>query len=159
MTDLDRNLDKLQGFLSRFQRDGIRNRIAGKDQDGSGENFTNESPVDQSQICQVARSDASDVHAAAQAASDAFADWRDIGAKERRKILINIAKGIEAVQRRSRFVNVGIQGKPCALCPRRHCAGQRIFDILRIRLNKHVMVSTLNPVSYTHLTLPTILLV
>ena len=96
MTDLDQNLDKLQGFLYRFQSDGIRNRIAGKDQDGSGENFTNESPVDQSQICQVARSDASDVHTAAQAASDAFADWRDIGVKERRKILINIAKGIEA---------------------------------------------------------------
>ena len=96
MTELDRNLGKLQGFLSRFQRDGIRNRIAGIDQDGSGDNFTNESPVDQSLICRVARSDASDVHAAAQAASDAFADWRDIGAKERRKILINIAEGIEA---------------------------------------------------------------
>ncbi|MEP5969799.1 MAG: 5-carboxymethyl-2-hydroxymuconate semialdehyde dehydrogenase [Sulfitobacter pontiacus] len=96
MTELDRNLDKLRGFMSRFQQNGIRNRIAGKDHDGSGGRFDNESPVDQSLICQVARSDASDVHAAAQAASDAFADWRDMAAKERRKILINIAKGIEA---------------------------------------------------------------
>ncbi|MEO9819888.1 MAG: 5-carboxymethyl-2-hydroxymuconate semialdehyde dehydrogenase [Paracoccaceae bacterium] len=96
MTELDRNLDKLRGFMSRFQQNGIRNRIAGKDHDGSGGKFTNESPVDQSLICEVARSDASDVHAAAQAASDAFADWRDMAAKERRKVLINIAKGIEA---------------------------------------------------------------
>ncbi|MEO9898814.1 MAG: 5-carboxymethyl-2-hydroxymuconate semialdehyde dehydrogenase [Paracoccaceae bacterium] len=96
MTALDRNLDKLRGFMSRFQQNGIRNRIAGKDHDGSGGRFDNESPVDQSLICQVARSDASDVHAAAQAASDAFADWRDMAAKERRKVLINIAKGIEA---------------------------------------------------------------
>ncbi|MEP1538550.1 MAG: 5-carboxymethyl-2-hydroxymuconate semialdehyde dehydrogenase [Paracoccaceae bacterium] len=96
MTELDRNLDKLRGFTSRFQQNGIRNRIAGKDHDGSGGRFDNESPVDQCLICEVARSDASDVHAAAQAASDAFADWRDMAAKERRKILINIAKGIEA---------------------------------------------------------------
>ncbi|MEP3848171.1 MAG: 5-carboxymethyl-2-hydroxymuconate semialdehyde dehydrogenase [Paracoccaceae bacterium] len=96
MTELDRNLDKLQGFLSRFQKDGIRNRIAGKDRDGSGNSFANESPVDQSLICHVARSDTSDVHTAAQAASNAFADWRDTAAKERRNILINIAKGIEA---------------------------------------------------------------
>ena len=39
---------------------------------------------------------AADIDAAANAASDAFAMWRDMPALERKKILIRIAEGIEA---------------------------------------------------------------
>ncbi|MEM6760052.1 MAG: 5-carboxymethyl-2-hydroxymuconate semialdehyde dehydrogenase [Pseudomonadota bacterium] len=95
MTALTENLAKLDGYLSRFRETGIQNRIAGKDVAGSGGAFPTLSPVDASVICDVARGTASDIDAAARAAHAAFADWRDMPARERRAILIRIAKAIE----------------------------------------------------------------
>ena len=96
MTALETNIDKLRGYLARFEAEGIANRIAGQDRAGGAGSFANTSPVDNSLICQVAEGDAADIDAAAQAASAAFADWRDMPATERRKILIKVAEGIEA---------------------------------------------------------------
>jgi 5-carboxymethyl-2-hydroxymuconic-semialdehyde dehydrogenase len=96
MTALDNNITKLNGYLERFRETGIRNRIAGKDVAGSEGVFQTTSPVDKSLICDVAHGSVSDIDAAANAASDAFAAWRDMPALERRKILIRIAEGIEA---------------------------------------------------------------
>ncbi|WP_299951019.1 5-carboxymethyl-2-hydroxymuconate semialdehyde dehydrogenase [uncultured Ruegeria sp.] len=96
MSALDTNIEKLTGYLARFQDTGIKNRINGKDRDGSGGVFQSTTPVDKSTICDVARSTETDVDAAAQAARDAFPAWRDLPATERKKILINIADAIEA---------------------------------------------------------------
>jgi 5-carboxymethyl-2-hydroxymuconic-semialdehyde dehydrogenase len=96
MSALDDNLTKLAGYLERFRKTGIPNRIAGKDVAGSGGVFQTSSPVDKSNICDVALGTAEDIDAAANAASDAFAMWRDMPALERKKILINVAEGIEA---------------------------------------------------------------
>jgi len=96
MTALDNNISKLNGYLERFCETGIRNRIAGKDITGSEGVFQTTSPVDKSLICDVAHGSVSDIDAAASAASDAFAMWRDMPALERKKILIRIAEGIEA---------------------------------------------------------------
>jgi 5-carboxymethyl-2-hydroxymuconic-semialdehyde dehydrogenase len=96
MTALETNIDKLRGYLARFEAEGIANRIAGQDRAGGAGSFVNTSPVDNSLICQVAEGDAADIDAAAEAASAAFADWRDMPATERRKILIKVAEGIEA---------------------------------------------------------------
>ncbi|WP_319544509.1 5-carboxymethyl-2-hydroxymuconate semialdehyde dehydrogenase [Ruegeria conchae] len=96
MSALDSNIEKLAGYLTRFKETGIRNRINGKDHDGSGGVFQSTTPVDKSTICDVARSTEADVDAAAQAAKDAFPAWRDMPATERKKILINIADAIEA---------------------------------------------------------------
>ena len=96
MTTLDNNISKLNGYLERFCETGIRNRIAGKDVTGSEGVFQTTSPVDKSLICDVAHGSVSDIDAAASAASDAFAMWRDMPALERKKILIRIAEGIEA---------------------------------------------------------------
>ena len=96
MTALDNNITKLNGYLERFRETGILNRIAGKDVAGSEGVFQTTSPVDKSLICDVAHGSASDIDAAANAASDAFAMWRDMPALERKKILIRIAEGIEA---------------------------------------------------------------
>lgn len=95
MTALDQNLEKLAGFLSRFRDDGIPNRIAGQDRPGSGGVFQTLSPIDKSVICDVAHGTADDIDAAARAAADAFADWRDLPATQRRKILLNVAEAIE----------------------------------------------------------------
>jgi 5-carboxymethyl-2-hydroxymuconic-semialdehyde dehydrogenase len=96
MTALDNNITKLNGYLERFRETGIRNRIAGKDVAGSEGVFQTTSPVDKSLICDVAHGSVRDIDAAANAASDAFAMWRDMPALERKKILIRIAEGIEA---------------------------------------------------------------
>lgn len=96
MTALDENIQKLDRYLARFRESGIPNRIAGKDQKGSGGTFESISPVDKSLICEVARGNESDVDAAAEAAAAAFPLWRDMPATERKKILINVAEGIEA---------------------------------------------------------------
>ncbi len=96
MTALDNNITKLNGYLERFRDIGIQNRIGGKDVAGSEGVFQTTSPVDKSLICDVAHGSVSDIDAAATAASDAFAMWRDMPALERKKILIRIAEGIEA---------------------------------------------------------------
>ncbi|RYH02641.1 5-carboxymethyl-2-hydroxymuconate semialdehyde dehydrogenase [Salipiger sp. IMCC34102] len=96
MTSLDENLKKLDGYLARFRETGIRNRIAGEDADGSGGVFETISPVDRSVICKVAHGTAGDIDRAANAAHAAFAEWRDMPALERKKILIRVAEGIEA---------------------------------------------------------------
>lgn len=96
MTALVDNLGKLDGFLARFRETGILNRVAGQDVAGSGGVFEDCSPVDRSRICDVALGRAADIDAAAQAAHQAFAPWRDLPASERRKILIRVAEGIEA---------------------------------------------------------------
>ena len=95
MSDLQQHLDKLDGFLARFRTTGILNRVAGSDSQGKGDRFENITPVDQSVICKVARSTAEDVDAAARAAQDAFAGWRDMPALDRKRILIRVAEGIE----------------------------------------------------------------
>ncbi|KUP94977.1 5-carboxymethyl-2-hydroxymuconate semialdehyde dehydrogenase [Tritonibacter horizontis] len=96
MTVLKENLEKLEGYLARFRATGIQNRIAGRDVPGTQGVFQSASPVDKSVICDVARGVAADIDAAAMAAHDAFAAWRDMPALERKKILIRIAEGIEA---------------------------------------------------------------
>lgn len=95
MSTFDENTSKLATLLEQFQS-GIPNRIAGTDRAGGSGRFESRSPVDKSLICEVARGDAADVDAAAKAAHEAFADWRDLKATERRKILLNVADAIEA---------------------------------------------------------------
>ncbi|MCP4819497.1 MAG: 5-carboxymethyl-2-hydroxymuconate semialdehyde dehydrogenase, partial [Shimia sp.] len=96
MSKLEDNIAKLDGYLSRFRDKGIWNRIGGQDVVGGAGTFQNNSPVDTSLICEVAHGTTDDIEAAADAAQAAFADWRDMPALERKKILIRIAEGIEA---------------------------------------------------------------
>jgi len=96
MSALENNIKQLNDYLARFRDTGILNRIAGKDVKGADGVFQSISPVDKSPICDVAHGTASDIDLAANAASDAFANWRDMPALARRNILIKIAEGIEA---------------------------------------------------------------
>ncbi|AUQ68973.1 5-carboxymethyl-2-hydroxymuconate semialdehyde dehydrogenase [Phaeobacter inhibens] len=96
MSQLDSNIGKLESYLARFRDTGIRNRIAGADVAGGAGVFQTISPVDKIVICDVAHGTAADIDAAAQAARQAFAEWRDLPAVQRKKILIRIAERIEA---------------------------------------------------------------
>lgn len=96
MTDLERNIETLAPHLADIGKTGILNHIAGQAVPAiSGAWFDTTSPVDDSQIARVARSDAADVDAAARAARAAFPAWRDTPATERRAILHAIADEIE----------------------------------------------------------------
>ncbi len=95
MSELTDNLDKLRPHLERFAANGVLNRIGGKVVPAaSGATFDNASPVDETHICAVARSGATDVDSAAKAAKDAFPAWRDMPGTERKKILHRIADAI-----------------------------------------------------------------
>lgn len=97
MSDLQTNIQKLDGYLARFRETGILNQINGEALPAlSGDTFQTTSPVDESLICQVAKGGAADIDAAAKAARAAFPAWRDLGAAERKKILHKIADGIVA---------------------------------------------------------------
>ena len=96
MSTLNDNIKKLDGYLDRFRKTGIQNRIAGIDVAGSGGVFQTHSPVDKSLICDVAHGTSDDIDRAAKAAAAAFVSWRDMPALERRNILIKVAEGIEA---------------------------------------------------------------
>ena len=95
MPDLSHNLDQLRPHLKRFAEQGVMNRINGAVvPSASGRTFSNGSPVDETHICDVARSDSADIDAAAQAATAAFPAWRDMPGTERKKILHRIAEAI-----------------------------------------------------------------
>ncbi|MGI9505212.1 MAG: aldehyde dehydrogenase family protein, partial [Geminicoccaceae bacterium] len=95
MSELDRNVEKLDGYLARFQDQGISNLVGGQSVPAAGERtFDDHSPVDQSLICRVARSDAEDIDRAAKAAKAAFSAWRDTPSAKRRQVLHAIADGI-----------------------------------------------------------------
>lgn len=72
MTTLEDNIKKLDVYLQAFHDKGIPNRIAGRDVAGLGGVFQSISPVDKTEICDVARGTAEDIDMAAKAAADAF---------------------------------------------------------------------------------------
>jgi len=97
MTDLDRNIATLAPHLAKIGEADILNHINGRAVPAANQTwFETTSPVDDSHIARVARSDAHDVDAAAQAAKAAFPAWRDMPATERKAIMHAIADGIEA---------------------------------------------------------------
>jgi len=97
MSTLDDNIAKLRPHLEEIGARGILNHINGTPVPAaSGAWFDTTSPVGDSQIARVARSNADDIDAAAQAAKAAFPAWRDMPAAERKRILHAIADGIEA---------------------------------------------------------------
>ncbi|MEZ5811217.1 MAG: 5-carboxymethyl-2-hydroxymuconate semialdehyde dehydrogenase [Rhizobiaceae bacterium] len=105
MSDLEQNIASAETYLERFRRDGVLNRIAGKDVPAaSGATFETISPVDLKPIANVARGGAADIDSAAKAARDAFAGWRDMGGAERKRILHAIADAIVARAEEIAFV-------------------------------------------------------
>ena len=96
MGALDENIARAQEYLAGFAGQ-VPNRIGGEDrQAASGRTFDTFSPVDGAHLAKVARGDAADIDAAAQAARAAFDDWSRTPGEERRKILHQVADAITA---------------------------------------------------------------
>ena len=96
MSKFEANLTKAEQFLARFRKDGVLNHIAGKSVAAvSGATFANTTPVDNSHLAHVAKSDAADIDAAVRAAQEFFPAWRAMDGAQRRKILHQVADAIE----------------------------------------------------------------
>ena len=92
----DDNQAKVARYRAVVAERGVKNLINGALVDaGSGATFENHTPIDNSLICSVALGDATDIDRAAAAAKAAFPAWRDLPAKERKKLLHRVADLIE----------------------------------------------------------------
>jgi 5-carboxymethyl-2-hydroxymuconic-semialdehyde dehydrogenase len=93
---LEQNRARLKPLLERLGREGIGHSIAGRRVEaGDGRRFVTASPVDRSPIAEVARGNAGDVAAAADAATKAFRTWRGLAPEARRRLLHRAADLIE----------------------------------------------------------------
>jgi 5-carboxymethyl-2-hydroxymuconic-semialdehyde dehydrogenase len=92
MSDLETHRTTLAPLLARHAKNGIQNLIGGQSMPAaSGKTFATHSPVDDSFIADAARSDASDIDAAAKAAKKAFPEWAAMEGAARKKLLHKIA--------------------------------------------------------------------
>ena len=95
MTVLDDNIKKLEKYLAPIKEKGILNNINGEAVGSvSNTTFENSSPVDESFVCNVSRSNVEDINNASLAAKKAFSDWAKTAPAEKKKILHRIADGI-----------------------------------------------------------------
>ena len=148
MSTLEQNLDKLGEYLAQFKKSGILNRIAGKDVAGGGGVFQSTSPVDKSVICDVAHGTAADIDNAAIAAAENYPLWRDMPATERRKILINVAEGIEARAEEIAFCECWDTGQAIRFMSKAALRGAENFryfadQVVQARDGKHLKSPTL----------------
>jgi len=102
--DLQRNIAAANSHLARFDGAPLGHFIAGAAVAGTGAAFDNICPVDGSRLNQVAAGTAADVDRAANAAREAFPEWRDLAGKTRRQILHCVADLIEARAEEIAFV-------------------------------------------------------
>lgn len=97
MSELQDNISAVGPTLQRFQEHTLGHFIDGKATLGSGgETFTNESPIDQSAIGQVAAGSVTDIDQACLAAQRAFPAWAAMPGDQRREILHKVADAIVA---------------------------------------------------------------
>jgi len=93
---LQSNLEVAGRLLERFRAHPLGHYINGQAQPGSGEHFTNTTPIDNTPLGVVSAGTALEIDQAALAADAAFPAWRDIAGDARRDLLHRIADAIEA---------------------------------------------------------------
>ena len=111
MPELDSNIAKALEHLARWREQPLPHFINGSWSE-TGETFENFSPADGSALCRVALGSRSDIDSAADAAQQAFAQWRDMPGKRRREILNAIADAIVANAERIALVEALDTGQP-----------------------------------------------
>jgi 5-carboxymethyl-2-hydroxymuconic-semialdehyde dehydrogenase len=95
MSELQTNLQRIEQLLAPLKAETLPHFIGGKRDAGrSGKTFAGYTPVDNSVIGNVAAGNKDDIDAACKAAEAAFADWRDMPGKERRRLLHKVADAI-----------------------------------------------------------------
>ncbi|XEN35188.1 5-carboxymethyl-2-hydroxymuconic-semialdehyde dehydrogenase (plasmid) [Ensifer sp. WSM1721] len=105
MSKLQENIAKAEDYLARFKKNGVLNRIDGKDVAAAdGSTYETISPVDLKPLATVARGKAEDIDRAARAAKAAFAEWAVMPGEARKKLLHKVADAIVARAEEIAFV-------------------------------------------------------
>lgn len=93
---LNNNLQLLHTAISRFKTTPAPHFINGQPHMGiAGETFVNNTPYDNTELCQVVRGNTADVDMAVAGAKQAFNEWSKLSGKQRGKILHRVADLIE----------------------------------------------------------------
>jgi 5-carboxymethyl-2-hydroxymuconic-semialdehyde dehydrogenase len=105
MSQLEANIAKAEGYLTRFRREGVVNQIGGAARAAlDGEWFESLSPIDLQPIARVARGKAADIDLAARSAKAAFPAWAAMPGDARKALLHKIADAIVARAEEIAFV-------------------------------------------------------
>ena len=89
----EQNLADAAEHLAPFAEAPLLHLIGGEAvPSASGETFTNHSPIDSAVLGEVASGDSADIHAAAEAASEAFGVWQSMGPVGRQRVLRDVAR-------------------------------------------------------------------
>ena len=132
MSEFEKNLQEVEQTLSRFRNETLPHFINGKTDSGrSGKTFESVSPTDNSVIGKVAAGNAEDIDAACSVAEEAFNEWRDLPGKERKRILHNVADGIEDNARKIALVESYDSGQPLKFYGESCSSWCRKFSFLR----------------------------
>jgi aldehyde dehydrogenase len=108
MTKVDRNIALKSPFAKRYE-----NYIGGEWRaPKAGKYFDNVSPITGQPVCEIARSDASDIDAALDAAHAAKDAWGRTSPAERATILLKIADWMEANLEKLALAETWDNGKP-----------------------------------------------
>ncbi len=92
----DENLSAAGEHLARFRESPLHHLIAGEARPSvGGEVFTNVSPIDGTELGEVASGGAVDIAAAAEAATEAFGAWSKTPGEKRKAVLHDVADLIE----------------------------------------------------------------
>ena len=93
---LAENKTKVDAHRAKVTERGVKHFINGERVDSvSGETFENQTPIDNSLICTVAKGDSADIDKAVASAKAAFPAWRDMSGSARRALLHKVADLIE----------------------------------------------------------------
>ena len=89
----EQNLADAAEHLAPFAAEPLLHLVGGDAvPSASGESFTNHSPIDSAVLGEVASGDSADIHAAAEAASEAFGVWQGMGPVGRQRVLRDVAR-------------------------------------------------------------------
>ena len=95
MSEFQANLQRIEELLAPLKAETLPHFINGKRDAGrSGKTFAGYTPFDNSEFGKVAAGSGDDIDAACKAAEAAFAEWRDMPGKERKRLLHKVADAI-----------------------------------------------------------------
>jgi len=95
MSEFQANLQRIEELLAPLKAETLPHFINGKRDAGrSGKTFAGYTPFDNSEFGKVAAGNGDDIDAACKAAEAAFAEWRDMPGKERKRLLHKVADAI-----------------------------------------------------------------
>ncbi len=155
---LNENLEKLSPLLAEFSQQPIRHFINSQwVASSTGETFSNNSPIDDSYIGEVAAGTAEDIDTACNAAAEAFDDWAAMPGKQRRELLHAIADAIVTNAEAIALVESWDTGQPLRFMSKaaiRGAENYRFFadmapnarDGLSLPAQKHINYSLRQPI-------------